>query len=235
MSDLTIIVIASVLLAFLAALLGGTLIAMLASGGSRFFKRSLPSHQVMSEFNAFEAARLLEERTAPERGKLKLTPTTEPIIASLVGLAGVFAIVSAVLPAIPNALETRVQAEAESHTKEPAGRLAITGDLDAVVAELPPGDADSGSKLYVSQGCSGCHSLRPGQVLVGPSFAGLFTTSATRKPPLAAKAYLYESIVNPNALVVQGFQPNLMQQTYATTLSPQQMADLLAWMERDLK
>ncbi|HQX75987.1 MAG TPA: hypothetical protein PL074_06720, partial [Thermoflexales bacterium] len=62
-----------------------------------------------------------------------------------------------------------------------------------------------------------------------------FTTAATRESNVGAKEYLYESIVNPNKFVVDKFQPNLMTQTFAKTLSPQQMADILAWMERDLK
>lgn len=235
MSEMTNTVITSALLILLAALVGGAFFALLAMGGSRFFKRSLPSEKVMSEFNNRQAARLREDWAMPTRAMFKLSPTSEPIVASIIGVAGVFAVVSAILPSIPNALATREHSGAEAHAKEPAGRLAISGDLAAIVAGLPQGDADRGSKLYVSQACSGCHSLTQGQVLVGPPFAGLYTSAATRKPALSAKAYLYESIVNPNVMVVQGFQPNLMQQTYATTLSPQQMADILAWMERDLK
>ena len=235
MSDLTIIVTAAVVLAFLAALLGGTLIAMLAQAGSKFFRGSLPSNQMMSEFNAFEAARFREEHTPGVKRGLKLGPAAEPIVASIVGCVGVFLAVTLILPVVPNALSTRAEAGPEAKSEAHSSRLATTGDFTQIVGELPPGDADSGSKLFVSLGCSGCHSLKAGQVLVGPSFAGVYAAASTRKPPLGAVEYLYESIVNPNALVVQGFQPNLMQQTYAATLSPQQMADVLAWMARDLK
>jgi hypothetical protein len=42
--------------------------------------------------------------------------------------------------------------------------------------------------------------------------------------------YIYESILRPNAYVVDGFQKGLMPQTFETTLTPQQLADLLAFL-----
>ncbi len=46
----------------------------------------------------------------------------------------------------------------------------------------------------------------------------------------SAEQYLFESVVMPNASVVEGFQPNLMPQNYADRLSAQDAADLLAYM-----
>lgn len=48
---------------------------------------------------------------------------------------------------------------------------------------------------------------------------------------MSAREYLYQSIVDPNAYIVEGYQAGLMQQNYAAILSPQQMADILAWIE----
>ena len=52
-----------------------------------------------------------------------------------------------------------------------------------------------------------------------------YTGSAT-----SAEQYLFESIVLPNANVVEGFQANLMPQNYADRLSAQDAADLIAYM-----
>jgi hypothetical protein len=66
---------------------------------------------------------------------------------------------------------------------------------------------------------------------VGPSQAGLSTRAATRRPGYSAEAYIYESIVNPNAYLVTGFQQGLMPQTFAQTLTPQQIADVIAFLK----
>jgi hypothetical protein len=42
--------------------------------------------------------------------------------------------------------------------------------------------------------------------------------------------YLYTSITNPNAYIVEGYQPNVMIQTYGQTLSDQDLADILAYL-----
>ena len=122
------------------------------------------------------------------------------------------------------------EAEAAKGPKLIVSKSAAEADTE--LAKLPAGDAAKGEKLFTLSGCIGCHSQEKDKKLVGPSFYGLFTRAAERKPGYAAKAYLYESIVNPNEHVVEGFQPNLMQQTYAATLSQQDMADLLAWIEK---
>jgi cytochrome c2 len=75
-----------------------------------------------------------------------------------------------------------------------------------------------------------CHSLEPDVKVVGPSLAGVASRAATRKPGYAPDLYLYESITNPNAYLVPGFQPDLMPKTFADTLSPQDLADIIAFL-----
>jgi hypothetical protein len=75
-----------------------------------------------------------------------------------------------------------------------------------------------------------CHSLEPGVQIVGPSQADIGTRAATRKPGYSAELYIYESIVNPNAYLVEGFQPDLMPKTFKETLTPQDLANVIAFM-----
>ena len=42
--------------------------------------------------------------------------------------------------------------------------------------------------------------------------------------------YRYESIVNPGAYVVQGFQSGIMPQDFGETLGEQDLADLVAYL-----
>ncbi len=107
--------------------------------------------------------------------------------------------------------------------------------IPAVVNALPPGNADAGARLFESRGCTGCHSLAAGQSKVGPPAQGMWARAATRKPTLSTREYLYESIVAPNAFVAPGFPATVMPGNYGTSLSSQQIADMLAYMERDLR
>ncbi|MBT8212040.1 MAG: cytochrome c [Acidimicrobiia bacterium] len=95
-----------------------------------------------------------------------------------------------------------------------AGIIAIA----LVVAGCGGGDAGppSGQELFNETvlagkpGCSTCHSLAPGQRLVGPSLAGIATTAAARVPGLSAREYLLQSLTDPNAHLVEGFDPGVM-------------------------
>ena len=66
--------------------------------------------------------------------------------------------------------------------------------------------------------------------MVGPSWHIVGATAGTRVDGESAEAYLYQSIVSPNAHVVEGFQPSLMPPTYRDTLTASQLADILAYL-----
>jgi mono/diheme cytochrome c family protein len=98
------------------------------------------------------------------------------------------------------------------------------------------GDTTAGERLFKGEtlgtntGCQVCHSLEPGVRLVGPSLAGVATRAATAVPRLDAKAYLQQSIVEPNAHLVEGFPANQMPPNFAETLTEQQIGDIVAFL-----
>ena len=100
------------------------------------------------------------------------------------------------------------------------------------------GDAGRGKELFnktvigpkSAPGCVTCHSLEPGKTLVGPSLAGIAGQAGTRVSGKSAEEYLRESIVNPNAFVVEGFPSGVMYQNYGKELSEQEIADLVAFL-----
>jgi cytochrome c1 len=68
---------------------------------------------------------------------------------------------------------------------------------------------------------------------VGPTFPGdppLAARAATRKSGYSAELYLYESIVEPNAYIVPGFQKDIMPGNADETLTDQDLADLIAYL-----
>jgi cytochrome c551/c552 len=117
---------------------------------------------------------------------------------------------------------------------------AVTGAAEPATAatELPPGivaalaqiDPMRGQMLTLSSGCIGCHSLDPNQVMPGPTWRNIGNVAATRVPGESAELYLYNSIIHPNAYLVEGFLPNIMLQIYQDTLSEQAQADLIAYL-----
>ena len=97
-------------------------------------------------------------------------------------------------------------------------------------------ESEAGRSLYLENtlgantGCRLCHSLDPGMVLVGPSFDGVASRALTRVPGLTAEEYLRESIVNPDAYVVEGFPKGQMFSNYAEVLSDEDIDNLVAFL-----
>lgn len=79
-------------------------------------------------------------------------------------------------------------------------------------------------------GCVTCHSLEPGTVLVGPSLAGIANTAATRVEGKSAEEYIRESILTPDAYVVEGFQAGMMLPGWDTALSEKDLNNLVAYL-----
>ncbi|MCP3995963.1 MAG: hydrogenase iron-sulfur subunit, partial [bacterium] len=95
---------------------------------------------------------------------------------------------------------------------------------------------DAGRSLYLENtlgtntGCRLCHSLDPGTVFVGPSFDGIATRAETRVPGLTAAEYLRQSIVEPEAYVVEGFPKGQMFSNYGEVLTPEEIDNLVAFL-----
>ncbi len=98
-----------------------------------------------------------------------------------------------------------------------ASPLAMTGDVEA------------GRSLAAQ--CMACHSV-DGSQMVGPTWLGLYMHEVELENGtivIADDAYLFESIVDPNAKVVKGFPAGAMP-PYGAILTEQQIADLVAYI-----
>jgi cytochrome c551/c552 len=98
-------------------------------------------------------------------------------------------------------------------------------------------DLTDGRELFASPvlgnraGCITCHSLEPDVTLVGPSMAGVGGRADDRVEALDATSYLRQSIVEPNAYVVDGFDDDVMPGDYVLSLNDQQIEALVDYME----
>jgi mono/diheme cytochrome c family protein len=104
--------------------------------------------------------------------------------------------------------------------------------IRAGLESLPEGNASGGERVFRGAGgCSACHSLGPDvRMISGPSLSGVASRAATVRPGYSGEMYIYESIVYPNAYVVEGFQGGIMPTGFKNQLSEQQLADLVAFL-----
>ena len=112
----------------------------------------------------------------------------------------------------------------------PTAVSQLTADtyMDKVLTMLEGANATRGAALVEQFGCTACH--REGAVnKIAPSFEGIAARAASRRPPLTAAAYIYESITNPMAYVVEGYNP-AMPQNFAQQLSDRQLGDIIAYL-----
>jgi mono/diheme cytochrome c family protein len=109
-----------------------------------------------------------------------------------------------------------------------------------ITIALPQGDVDQGQSLAEgSLGCSGCHVLAevgPGWLAdgavngIGNRAVDRIAQSDYTGEATTAEQYLIEAVVQTNIYLVEGFQEGLMPGNYGERLSPQDLADLIAYM-----
>ncbi|MBN1453302.1 MAG: cytochrome c oxidase subunit II [Anaerolineales bacterium] len=97
----------------------------------------------------------------------------------------------------------------------------------AAAAQTPAG---RGETLALQNGCQGCHTI-DGSPGTGPTWLGLYGKEeemADGSVIIADNAYLRESILDPQAKIVAGFEGVLMP---AYEFSDDQIADIIAYLE----
>jgi mono/diheme cytochrome c family protein len=91
-----------------------------------------------------------------------------------------------------------------------------------------------GQQLFETQGCTGCHAVEGiSDAQTGPELTHIGTVAQERAPEAGvedAAAYIHQSVVEPNAYVVPGFNPNIMPQTFGQTLSQDQINALVQFL-----
>jgi cytochrome c oxidase subunit 2 len=87
-----------------------------------------------------------------------------------------------------------------------------------------------GAAVFAANGCGSCHTFKPagsnGQI--GPDLDNLAADAQKAGQPLAA--YTKQSIVDPNAYIVPGYQKGVMPTTFGQSLSAQQIDSLVKYL-----
>jgi mono/diheme cytochrome c family protein len=103
--------------------------------------------------------------------------------------------------------------------------------LAEVVSPVSDDPVVRGELVYRNNGCGGCHQL--GNIsagVVGPTLNQIGARAAERIEGYSAEDYIRESIVNPNAYVVEQYQPNIMPQNFGDIILESDLNDLLAFL-----
>jgi mono/diheme cytochrome c family protein len=90
--------------------------------------------------------------------------------------------------------------------------------ITAIEGDTPE---ERGESLFQIRGCVGCHMINGQGGAVGPDLTNVYSKG---------EDYVHQSIINPNAVIAEGYQPNLMPQTFADLLSEQDINDLIAYL-----
>jgi cytochrome c oxidase subunit II len=108
-------------------------------------------------------------------------------------------------------------------------RVVEQAEYEEFLAAPPGGggdDASSGETVFTTAGCGGCHAFEPAgsDAQVGPGLDDVDPGGA----PL--EEFLREAISDPNADLAEGYQPDVMPNTYDRSLSDEQLDALVQYL-----
>lgn len=110
----------------------------------------------------------------------------------------------------------------------------ITPGAPGVAGTPGPGETEGaaaqGQRLFQELGCDGCHTGAPDAV--GPPLQGIIGEEVrlqSGETVTVDEAYLRESILNPEAKIVEGYQP--IMPSFQGEVSEEQLAALIAYIE----
>ncbi len=116
-------------------------------------------------------------------------PVTLQLVVLAVGLTAVYTMVGQAVP------QKEVQ---------PPEEIVIQKDLS------PEEMAQIGKGIFGGKGiCNTCHTIGKSGALRFPDLQGIGERAANRRPGLSAAAYLAESLYEPGAYIVEGFNPGM--------------------------
>lgn len=138
----------------------------------------------------------------------------------------------------PRVIARKTVIEAEKRKLEQRSGLSVGGTAltteppENAPAEAAASPAEHGGKVALQLGCVACHST-DGSVKVGPSWKGLYGSAvllSDAKQIVADTAYLRQSILEPDAMVVKGFHAGVMP-PYQGLVTDQELSDLIEYIK----
>lgn len=107
---------------------------------------------------------------------------------------------------------------------------ACGGDEEKSEAGLDPNSPEGRGAAIFRGNCATCHDVKGDRVIIGPALTDVATRAETRVEGLTAEDYLYESIINPNDYVVEGYPEGSMPQNFGRDLTSEEINDLISYL-----
>lgn len=120
-----------------------------------------------------------------------------------------------------------VSGDAEERNVE--ATLVPASYMDELTPLLADANPMRGEALVQRYGCTVCHTGPGAANRLAPLWDGIGTRAETRRPPLSAAAYIYESIIHPRAFEVEGYSGN-MPLIYDRTIEKADLGDIIAYL-----
>lgn len=109
--------------------------------------------------------------------------------------------------------------------------LVLSGCGGAAEPPPPPTlpvEIAAGQRVFVAH-CGACHSPSADTVIVGPALGGIATYGHDRVDGLDARAYVYNSILQPSDYLVEGYE-DLMPKDLAKKLTGEELDSVVAYV-----
>jgi mono/diheme cytochrome c family protein len=86
------------------------------------------------------------------------------------------------------------------------------GEDEGALAQAGLEGATSGQQIFVAAGCGSCHTLAKAGTngTIGPSLDDLASAAGEREPGTSPEEYVRQSLLDPDAFTVEGFQSGVM-------------------------
>ena len=97
-----------------------------------------------------------------------------------------------------------------------------------VTTLLANADSVRGEALLTTYTCVACHRVGA-ENGVAPSLVGIVERAGERRPPLSPAAYIYQSIIEPAAYLVEGYAA-AMPQNFDDRMSDEELGDIIAYL-----
>ena len=106
---------------------------------------------------------------------------------------------------------------------------AKTGEDEGALAQAGLAGATTGEQIFTAAGCAGCHTLAKANASgnIGPSLDELAQSASEQEG--TPEDYVRESLLDPDAVVVEGFQAGVMQ-PYEGRLNDEQLQTLVEYL-----
>ncbi len=119
-----------------------------------------------------------------------------------------------------------------TNTPEPTPTLTTEQQIQNRVAAADPASGEALWTGGVQPACSTCHYIDSEERLVGPGMDGIYARAGERVAEQGAYEYLFTSIRNSQAYIVEGYPAGVMVNYTEDLLSDEQIYDLMAYMQQ---